>query len=62
MQAYHGHAFSGAGDAAFESSTDSLVAFVKGSTEVILASNTPLTSARDVRALEVLAKDAAYRW
>jgi hypothetical protein len=61
MRAYHGHAFAGAGDAAFESSAQSLVAFVKGSTEVILASNTPLT-ANEVSGLEMLARDAAHRW
>jgi hypothetical protein len=60
MQAYRGHAFAGAGDTAFESSAHSLVAFVKGSTEVILASNTPLTS-KEVSGLEMLARDAAHR-
>jgi hypothetical protein len=62
MRAYHGVAFAGAGDAAFASRGDALVAFVKGSTQVILASNTPITTAVDVNSLETLAREAAHRW
>jgi hypothetical protein len=62
MHAYHGVAFAGAGDAAFESRGRALVAFVKGSTQVVVASNTPIRTAVDVNALETLARDAAHRW
>jgi len=62
MRAYHGVAFTGAGDAAFESSGNDLVTFVKGSTQVVLASNTPIRTASDVSGLENLARDAAHRW
>jgi hypothetical protein len=62
MRAYHGHAFTGAGDAAFVSDRQSLAAFVKGTTEVILAFNTPLAGPNAVTLIEALARDAAHRW
>ncbi len=61
MQAYHGQAFAGAGDAAFVSIRQSFAAFVQGSTEVILEFNSPANGATDVEDLEGLARDAAHR-
>ncbi|MGO9873872.1 MAG: hypothetical protein ACLPVY_08735 [Acidimicrobiia bacterium] len=61
MQAYHGQAFAGAGDGAFVSKGQSFAAFVKGSTEVIVEFNSPLTGTTDVQDLEGLARDAAHR-